>query len=109
MILLQSLYFGSYSQNNIDADSIKISVNDVKIINQKLVDAKLAEEQLSKARTIIDNYRDQTDSLEIEIENLEVEIDYFEGKYHKAKGWRTFWCGTTASSGLTVLLLILCL
>lgn len=109
MILLQSLCFGSYSQNNVDNDSIKISVNDVKIINQKLVDAKLAEEQLSKARTIIDNYRDQTDSLAIEIENLEVEADYFEGKYIRAKKWKTFWCGTTIGSGFTVLLLILCL
>ena len=109
MILLLSVCSGIYSQSNIDNDSIKISVNDVKVINQKLVDAKLANEQLVKARAIIDNYRDQNDSLEIEIENLEVEVDYLEGRYHKAKGWRTFWCGTTAGSGLTVLLLILCL
>lgn len=109
MILLLSVCSGIYSQSNIDNDSIKISVNDVKIINQKLVDAKLANEQLVKARTIIDNYRDQNDSLEIEIENLEVEVDYLESRYRKAKGWRTFWCGTTAGSGLTVLLLILCL
>lgn len=109
MILLLSLCFGSYSQSKVDNDSIKISVNDVKIINQKLVDAKLAEEQLTKARAIIDNNREQIDSLEIEIENLEIEADYFEGKYRRAKGWRTFWCGTTAGSGLTVLLLILCL
>lgn len=109
MILLLSLCFGSYSQNKVDNDSIKISVNDVKIINQKLVDAKLANEQLSKARVIIDNYKEQNDSLEIEIENLEVEADYFEGKYIRAKKWRTFWCGTTIGSGLTVVLLILCL
>ena len=55
MILLLSVCSGIYSQSNIDNDSIKISVNDVKIINQKLVDAKLANEQLVKARAIIDN------------------------------------------------------
>lgn len=109
MILLLFICFGSYSQNNIENDSIKISVNDVKKINQKLVDAKLAEEQLVKARTIINNYIDQTDSLDIEIENLEVEVEYFEGKYHKAKSWRTFWCGTTVGSSFAILLLILCL
>lgn len=109
MILLLSVCFGSYSQNKIDNDSVKISIDDIKIINQKLVDAKLANEQLDKAKLIIDNYKDQTDSLDIEIENLEIEIEYFEGKYRRAKGWRTFWCGTTVGSGLTVLLLILCL
>ena len=63
MILLLSLCSGSYSQNKVDNDSIKISVNDVKIINQKLVDAKLAEEQLTKARTIINNNREQIEAI----------------------------------------------
>lgn len=107
MILLQLVCFGSYSQTNSN-DSIKISINDVKVINQKLIDAKLVSEQLDIAKQMISNYKVQVDTLSVDIQNLDAKLDYTTNKFRREKQWKYFWCGTSASC-ISIIILMICL
>lgn len=99
----------SYCQNNpsTGVTHYSVSIDTIKLINSKLIDAKINEQQLVLYKELVNNQNIAIKELEEENNNLTAELLEYDSKIYTQKLKTRFWFGSTCGLGLAIIALIL--
>jgi len=110
-------FFGSYSQITKESsvilpptgefDSIKISIDNVRTINKKLIEARFDKETIKLYKELNDNRARVIDSLTVIVKIEKEQTALANRAYEKQVKHKNFWFGTTCGLGAIVIILIL--
>lgn len=117
MTLMLLNFFGSYSQitkeSNVivpstgELDSIKISIENVRIINKKLIEARFDKETIKLYKELNDNRVKMIDSLTVLVKLEREQTALAIKTSEKQESRKNFWFGTSCGLGVIVVILIL--
>lgn len=109
MIMLLLSYSKSYCQTSPSTcvTQYKVSIDTIRIINTKLVEAKIAQQQLVLYKELTNNQKITISELEQENINLTEQVIEYDSKMYNQKLKTRFWFGSTCGLSLVVIALIL--
>ena len=109
MIMLLLSYSKSYCQTSpsTGVTQYKVSIDTIRIINTKLVEAKIAKQQIVLYKELTNNQKTTISELKQENINLTEQIIKYDSKMYNQKLKTRFWFGSTCGLGLVVIALIL--
>ena len=82
-------------------------IDEIRIINTKLIEAKIAQQQLVLYKELTNNQKITISELEQENINLTEQVIEYDSKIYNQKLKTKFWFGSTCGLGLAVIVLIL--
>lgn len=109
MIMLLLSCSKSYCQTSpsTGVTQYKVSIDTIRIINTKLVEAKIAKQQIVLYKELTNNQKITISELKQENINLTEQIIEYDSKMYNQKLKTRFWFGSTCGLGLVVIALIL--
>ena len=109
MIMLLLSCSKSYCQTSLSTGvtQYKVSIDTIRIINTKLVEAKIAKQQIVLYKELTNNQKITISELKQENINLTEQVIEYDSKIYSQKLKTRFWFGSTCGLGLVVIVLIL--
>ena len=101
------IYVEEYPLRGVKIDSIMVAVDDIRTINEKLIEGEINSKKIHHYELQVESYETLVNELNNRIETMKVDIDKKDIQLNKEKKQKKFFIKTSVGAGIVAILFIL--